>query len=153
MKLVFDLTLLGLFHKFKICYEYFKKIFFLLLEVQGGFRTPETSKIEPFVTKVNGWNPFTTVIINFILEFAGVLDPPWNEALNILRKQPSRSVHAAVSKIVYFNTQFIEDDLGLLHDLSKSCFPADTKTSQKRLNFGLKDALYWSEMEIATTFF
>ena len=27
------------------------------------------------------------------------------------------------------------------------------KTSQKRLNFGLKDVLDWSEMEVATTFF
>ena len=26
------------------------------------------------------------------------------------------------------------------------------KTSQKRLNFGLKDVLDWSEMEVATTF-
>ena len=90
---------------------------------------------------------------NFILEFAGVLDLPWNEAVNTLRKQPLRSVHATVSKIAYFNIQFIEADLGLLHNLSESCFLADTKTSQKLPNFGLKDALDWSEMEIASTFF
>ena len=98
----------------------FQETFFLLLEVKGGFRTPATSKIEPFLTKVNGWKPFTTVIKNFILEFAGVLDPPLKEALNTLRKQPSRGVHIAVSKIAYFNIQFIEADLGLLHDLSES---------------------------------
>ena len=31
--------------------------------------------------------------------------------------------------------------------------PADTKTSQARLSFGLKDILDWSEMEVATTYF
>ena len=68
------------------------------------------SKIEPLVTKVNCSESFTTVIKNFILEFAGFLDPPLKEALNTLRKQPSRGVHIAVSKIAYFNIQFIEVD-------------------------------------------
>ena len=104
LNLVFDLTLLTLFHKFKICYEYSKKHFcFLLLEVKGGFRTPATSKIEPFVTKVNGWKPFTTVIKNFILEFAGIPDLPLKEALNALQKHPLKGVHTAVSKISIYN--------------------------------------------------
>ena len=100
----------------------FQETFFLLLEIKGGFRTPATSKIESFVTKVNCWKPFTTVIKNFIIEFAEVLDPPLKEALNTLRKQPSRGVHIAVSKISYFNIQFIKVDLGLLYDLSESSF-------------------------------
>ena len=43
---------------------------------------------------------------------------PLKEALNNLRKQPSKGVHIAVSEIAYFNIQFIELDLRLLHDLS-----------------------------------
>ena len=96
----------------------FQETFFLLLEVKVGFETPATSKIEPFATKVHGWKLFITAIKNFILEFAGVLDLPLKEALNNLRKQPSKGVHIAVSEIAYFNIQFIELDLRLLHDLS-----------------------------------
>ena len=102
MKLVFDLTLLGLYHNFKTCYEYSKKHLFLLLEVKGGFETPATSKIEPFVTKVNGWKPFTTAIRNFILEFAWVLDLPLKKALNALQKQPSRGVSNSCFKNCLF---------------------------------------------------
>ena len=72
------------------------------------------------MTKVNGWKPFSTVIKNFILEFAWVLDPPLKEALNTLQKQPLRVVHIAVSKIAYISVQFIDADLGLLHDLSEN---------------------------------
>ena len=98
----------------------FNETFFLLLEVKGGYRITATCKTEPFVTNVNGWNPFTAVMKNFILQFSGVLDPASKEALNILPKQPSRGVLIAASKIAYFNIQFIEADLGLLHDLSES---------------------------------
>lgn len=98
----------------------FNETFFLLLEVKGGYRITATCKTEPFVTNVNGWNPFTAVMKNFILQFSGVLDPALKEALNILPKQPSRGVLIAASKIAYFNIQFIEADLGLLHDLSES---------------------------------
>lgn len=90
----------------------------MLLEVKRGLRTPATSKFEPFVKKVNGWKPFTTPIKNFTLKFAGILEPPLKEALNTLRKPPTRGVYIAISKVSSFNIQFIDADLGLLHDPS-----------------------------------
>ena len=41
---------------------------------RGVSRKPATSKMEPFVTIVNGFNPLTIVIRNFILDVLGVLD-------------------------------------------------------------------------------
>ena len=46
-------------------------------EVPG---TPATSKIELFVTLVNDLQPLTKVTKNFILDVAGLVDTPINEA-------------------------------------------------------------------------
>ena len=41
---------------------------------RGGSRTAATSKVEPFVIIVNGWNPLTITTKQFILDVAAVLD-------------------------------------------------------------------------------
>ena len=45
--------------------------------------TPAASKIELFVILVNGLHPLTNVTKNSILDVAGALDTPLNEALSI----------------------------------------------------------------------
>ena len=46
------------------------------VEARGGSTTAATSKIEPFVTIVNGSKPLTIIAKSSILHAAAVLDPP-----------------------------------------------------------------------------
>ena len=43
---------------------------------RGGSRTAATSKMEPFVIIVNGFQPLTIITKRSILDVAAVLDPP-----------------------------------------------------------------------------
>ena len=48
----------------------------LLFDSRGVSRTPETSKMELFVTLVNSFQPLTDATKNSILAVVRVLDPP-----------------------------------------------------------------------------
>ena len=56
---------------------------FCLTDVREVPGTPAASKMELFVILVNGLQPLTNVTKNSILEVAGVLNTPLNEALSI----------------------------------------------------------------------
>ena len=43
---------------------------------RGGSRNAATSKMERFVTIVNGFQPLTIITMRSILDVAAVLDPP-----------------------------------------------------------------------------
>ena len=46
------------------------------MSCRGESRTAKTSKMERFVTIVNGWKPLTIITKRSILDVAAVLDPP-----------------------------------------------------------------------------
>ena len=60
--------------------------------VRGGSRTAATSKMQWFVTAVNGWKPLTIITKRSILDVAAVLDPPLTVTASPwrLRKQTRR---------------------------------------------------------------
>ena len=62
---------------------------FCLTDVREVHGTPTTSKIELFVKLVCGLQPLTNVTKNSILDVAGVLDTPLNEALSVGRSLSS----------------------------------------------------------------
>ena len=51
-------------------------IYQVLKGSRDGSRTAATSKVELFVTIVNGWKPLTIIIKSSTLDIAAVLDPP-----------------------------------------------------------------------------
>ena len=69
---------------------------------RGGSRAAATSKMECFVTTVNGWKPLIIVTKHFILDVATALDPPlvngirksWKnfKAINMIKKTTKKAV-------------------------------------------------------------
>ena len=58
--------------KMKKCWHHYITLF-----VQpGGSRIAATSKMEPFVIIVNGYQPLTIITKCSLLDFVAVLDPP-----------------------------------------------------------------------------
>ena len=51
-------------------------VFISNIFTKGGSRDAATSKMELFVTIVNGFKPLTIITKRSILDVAGVLDPP-----------------------------------------------------------------------------
>ena len=51
---------------------------------RGVSRIPAAAKLELFLTLVNGFQQLIYVTKNFILDVAGVLDPPLNSVLKIM---------------------------------------------------------------------
>ena len=64
------------------------------VNTRGGSRTAAASKMEGFVTIVNGWKPLTIITRRTILDVAAALDPPLSTSLN--QKQPSNLIEIAL---------------------------------------------------------
>ena len=58
---------------------------------RGVSRTTAKSKLELFVTKVNGWKPLNFVTKSSILDFAVVPDTSLKETLLIIRASSSKT--------------------------------------------------------------
>ena len=57
------------------------------MKSSGGSRAAATSKMEHFVTTVNGWKPLTIITNGSILDAAAALDPPLKSFIGVHSKE------------------------------------------------------------------
>ena len=69
---------------------------------RGGSRAAVTSKMERFVTIVNGWKPLTIITKRSILDVAASLDPPLVKILDLVKIYPSRVFNKEYDKTILY---------------------------------------------------
>ena len=108
----------------------------ILISHRGESRTPKATKVEIFVSNVNGCQSLTVVTKNFVLDTTGVLDPCdtlyLSHTLNRLKISPSQCSHQAMYPLCFGCTKQHNNVITELCGELLGCYISDIEQAKFR---------------------